>query len=84
VVWNSGLINYLENELEKIQKVAMKIILSEHYTSYELVHFSMLPHSALDGQTFVVTMPLSCTKAIDVTNSLHPTVLVLKEGRRNW
>ena len=35
VVWNSGLTNYLVNELEKIQKVAMKIILSEHYTSYE-------------------------------------------------
>ena len=35
VVWNSGLTNYLSNELEKIQKVAMKIILSEKYTSYE-------------------------------------------------
>ena len=35
VVWNSGLTNYLSNELEKIQKVAMKIILGDGYTSYE-------------------------------------------------
>ena len=35
VVWNSGITKYLANELEKIQKVAMKIILGVNYTSYE-------------------------------------------------
>ena len=35
VVWNSGITKYLSNELEKIQKVAMKIILGDNYASYE-------------------------------------------------
>ena len=44
----------------------------------------MLLHSALDGQTFVQTMPLSCTKAKDAINSLHHTVFMLEQSRRNW
>ena len=34
-VWNSGLTKGQINDLEKIQKVALKIILADHYTSYE-------------------------------------------------
>ena len=36
VVWNSGLTKNQINELEKIQKVALKIILGEHYISYDV------------------------------------------------
>jgi hypothetical protein len=35
-IWNSGLTKGQINDLEKIQKVALKIILDENYTSYEV------------------------------------------------
>ena len=36
VIWNSGLTKSQENELENIQKIALKIILEDSYISYEL------------------------------------------------
>ena len=36
VVWNSGLTKNQSNDLEKIQKVAFKIILGENYISYDV------------------------------------------------
>ena len=35
-IWNSGLTKGQVNDLEKVQKVALKIILHEDYTSYEV------------------------------------------------
>ena len=35
-IWNSGLTKAQVNELEKVQKVALKIILDENYISYEV------------------------------------------------
>ena len=35
-IWNSGLTKAQVNEIEKIQKVALKIILNENYISYEV------------------------------------------------
>ena len=44
-IWNSGLTKSQENELEKIQKIALKIILQDSYTSYEVACtlFNLLP-----------------------------------------
>ena len=36
VVWNSGLTKNQSNDLEKIQKVAFKIILGENFISYDV------------------------------------------------
>ena len=36
IIWNSGLTKGQERDLEKIQKVAFKIILADDYGSYEL------------------------------------------------
>ena len=36
VIWNSGLTKAQSNDLEKIQKVALKIILEDDYISYEV------------------------------------------------
>ena len=36
VIWNSGLTKSQENELEKIQKIALKIILEDSNISYEV------------------------------------------------
>ena len=35
-IWNSGLTKNQSNELEKIQKIAFKIILDDNYTSYDV------------------------------------------------
>ena len=35
-VWNSGLTKGQVNDLEKIQKIALKIILEDDYRSYDL------------------------------------------------
>ena len=35
-IWNSGLTKAQVNELEKVQKVALKITLDENYISYEV------------------------------------------------
>ena len=45
VIWNSGLTRAQENELEKIQKIALKIILEDNYLSYEVACtiFNILP-----------------------------------------
>ena len=44
-VWNSGLTKGQINDLEKIQKVALKIILGDNYKSYDLACnlFKLLP-----------------------------------------
>ena len=36
IVWSSGLTKSQSNDLEKVQKVALKIILGESYISYEV------------------------------------------------
>ena len=35
-IWNSGLTKSQSNDLEKIQKIAFKIILDDNYISYEV------------------------------------------------
>ena len=35
-IWNSGPTKREEKELEKVQKVALKVVLGEHYSSYDV------------------------------------------------
>ena len=47
VIWSSGLTKSQSNELEKLQKVALRIILQDSYISYEVACtiFNILPLS---------------------------------------
>ena len=51
-IWNSGLTKREEKELEKVQKVAFKIVLGEHYISYDvactLLNISPLQYRRVD------------------------------------
>ena len=51
VIWNSGLTKGQINDLEKIQKVAFRIIIDDSYTSYE-VACTLLNVSPLQNTNF--------------------------------
>ena len=69
VIWNSGLTKGQVNDLEKIQKIALRIILDENYISYDvactLLNILPLNYRRTDLCTVLL---LSCTKAQEAVN----------------
>ena len=94
VIWNSGLTKGQINDLEKIQKVAFRIILDESYTSYEvactLLNVSPLQYRRSDLCTkFAIKLyksPRSTeffTPAVKLVNTRSELQLLVKESVTN-
>jgi hypothetical protein len=90
-IWNSGLTKGQINDLEKIQKVAFRIILDESYTTYEvactLLNVSPLEYRRTDLCTkFAVKLfksPRSSeffTPAVKLVNTRSELQLLVKEN----
>ena len=71
-IWNSSLTKSQVRNIEKIQKVALKIILGHQYKTYEsaceIFGLQKLSTRRLDLST---NLQLSCIKAVEVKNFLH-------------
>ena len=50
-VWHSGLANQQTNDIESVQKVAMRIILQDQYTSYQLACETLTAQTLSDQRT---------------------------------
>jgi hypothetical protein len=72
VIWNSGLTKAQISELEKVQKVAIRIILDENYVSYEVACTLMNTQPLKYRRTELCTKyALSFTKVQDAKSFLH-------------
>ena len=94
VIWNSGLTKGQINDLEKIQKVAFRIILDESYTSYDvactLLNVSPLQYRRSDLCTkFAIKLYKSprsnefFTPAVKLVNTRSELQLLVKESVTN-
>jgi hypothetical protein len=94
VIWNSGLTKGQINDLEKIQKVAFRIILDESYTSYKVACTLLNVSPLQDGRSDLCTKfaiklyksPRSnefFTPAVKLVNTRSELQLLVKESVTN-
>ena len=63
VVWSSSLTKGEEYDIERIQKVALRIIFTDEYTSYEhALNLTNLPTLKARRSTLCLNFALKCTK----------------------
>ena len=77
-IWNSGLTKSEVRDIEKIQKLAMKIIFGHQYISYQSAcDYFGLKNSQSGGPIYQSNLESNCTKVKDVLNTSHPTTKLL-------
>ena len=81
-VWHSRLSQENTDDLERIQKSALKIILKEEYSTYEeALEIVMLPKLSERREKLCLKFAKSCTKN-DLTKDLFPLNPTVEPGRR--